>query len=565
MTRFSHSSWCWLAVLTLIGCGAAPAPTPAQSPKTAAPLEQLNRLVERYWDERIAVDYAISPQLLADSLDIERRYLAEVLAVPRDRLDANALLTYDIFKRQRELAIQGFSFPFELLPMNPFGGEPLHFAALAAAAGQLPASMAADYLKWPRRIDEYVNWTQQAIINMREGMRRGYTSPRVLIERMLPILERLGRDDSANVFIALARSVPESIREPQRSSLAKAIAAAVREKLLPANRALHDFLQHDYLPRARAGIALSELPLGAQWYAFRLQRATSTALSAEEIHRIGLAEVERIAAHAPPPREQLPQDAAAARAPSGDELVSAYQDLAVQARAALPKLFSEDPTDFAIRAADSLPEPATALFYQRPGPSGMPPAVLFVDTGISRRPVSIADFLQQALPGHHYQIALQQEQLELPRFRRYGAEPAFIEGWGLYAATLGEELGMYPDGAAKPDASAADMRCAVSLVVDTGLHAKGWTRTMASDYLHAHLAGEQADIQSLIDWYAANPADALACKMGELGIRSLKGRAQQTMGARFDIREFHAAILKAGAMPMDLLEARMKVWMEGRP
>jgi uncharacterized protein (DUF885 family) len=387
----------------------------------------------------------------------------------------------------------------------------------------------------------------------------------VLIDRMLPILERLGQDDSANVFNALARSVPENIREPQRSRLTKAISAAVGEKLLPANRALHDFLQHDYLPRARAGIGLSELPLGAQWYAFRLQRATSTALSAEEIHRIGIAEVERIAAHAPPTREQPPQDAAAAHASSGDELISAYQDLAVQARAALPKLFSADPTDFAIRAAESLPEPVTALFYQRPGPSGVPPAVLYVDTGSSRRPVSIASFLQQALPGHHYQIALQQERLDLPRFRRFGAEAAFIDGWGLYAATLGEELGMYPDDAAKLGASAAEMRCAVSLVVDTGLHAKSWTRTMASDYLHAHLAVEQVDAQSLIDWYVANPADALACKMGELKIRSIRGRAQQVMGGRFDVREFHAAILKDGAMPMDLLEARMKVWMEGRP
>jgi uncharacterized protein (DUF885 family) len=189
--------------------------------------------------------------------------------------------------------------------------------------------------------------------------------------------------------------------------------------------------------------------------------------------------------------------------------------------------------------------------------------VLYVYAGnAALRRVSVPSFLQQGLPGHHLQIALQQERADLPRFRRFGSEAAFTEGWGLYAASLGDALGLRPDEWAKSDAAAAEMRCAVALVVDTGLHAKGWTRVKALDYVRARLGIDDLDAQALIDSYAANPADALACMMGELKFRALRARAQQLLGGRFDVGEFHSAILRDGAMPMDILEAKMKVWMD---
>jgi len=516
-------------------------------------LLQLGQLVERYWDEHLGKDNAISPQFLADSLSIERRYLAEVLKVPRDGLDAASRLTYDIFKRQRELNIEGFVFPAELLPINPFGGMPQQFAAQASSLAQHPPAAAADYENWLRRIDEYVRWTQQATINMREGIRRGYTSPRVLIERMLPILERLGVDDPANVFYAPLRSIPETIKEPARSLLTKAISSAVSQRLLPANRTLRDFLRQEYLPRTRAGIALTELPLGAQWYAYRVKRATGAALLPDEISRIGAAEVERIGAL------QQPHEGAL----GGAELVSAYRDLSAQVRTAMPSLFSDLPKeDFDIRGTEWLPEPATALYYQRAGSTALEPAVLYVNTGKTASRVSISSFLQQGLPGHHLQIALQQERADLPRFRRFGSEPAFTAGWGLYAATLGEPLGLYADESSKSDAAAGEMRCAAALVVDTGLHAKGWTRGKALDYVRAHLGIDDLDAQALIDSYAANPADALACMMGGIKFRALRARTQQLRGPRFDVREFHSEILRDGAMPMDILETKMKAWTD---
>ena len=553
MTGFSSNAACGIALFALAGCGAPSAPAPTSPAKAPPPTGQLNRIVERYWDERLPAEDVISPQLLADSLNIERRYLAELLGVSRESLDAPSRLTYDIFRRRREISIEAFTFPDELLPINPFGGMTQQIAAQATELAQHPAAKAFEYDNWLKRIDDYVRWTQQATANMREGMRRGYTSPRSAIERMLPILERLGVDDSASVFYAPLRSMPESIKDPERTRLTRDLTHAVAEKLLPANRALHDFLQKEYLPRARTGLALSELPLGREWYAFLVRKATSTALSPDEISRIGAAEVERLGTAQP--REVTPVAA--------NGLVNAYKELEVQVQAALPAAFSEIPTsDLGIQSVEWLPRPAASLYYRRGGPAGVPRAMLFVDTGRgAKTAVSIASFLQQGLPGEHFQIALQRERADLPRFRRFGSEAAFTEGWGLYAASLGDTLGLYGDESAKLDAESGERRCAVDLVVDTGLHAKGWTRGQAFDYLRAHLGVDDVDAQSLIDGYAARPAEALAC-VGAMKFRALRALDQQRLGARFDLREFHSQILQGGAMPLDILEAKMKSWMD---
>jgi uncharacterized protein (DUF885 family) len=545
---------CGLVLAALTGCGGPPPPTPAAPGRAAAGAEQVNRIVERYWDDRQPVENAISPQSLADSLSIERRYLAELLAVGRDALDARAKLTYDIFKRRREMAIEGFTFPSELLPIDPIDGMPHRLAAYAAELAARPSIKAADYENWLKRIDDFVRWSEQAMVNMREGMRRGYISPRALVERMLPLLERLGTDDSGNVFYGPIRSLPDGIEAAGRAKLTRDMTSAVSQRLLPAIRALHDFLQKQYLPRARLSMALSDLPLGSQWYAYCVRRATGSTLAPDEINRIGIAEVERLGP--PAVREAAPAPA--------NGLLNAYREIQTLVQAALPTAFTEIPTaEFDIRAADWLPHPGVALYYQRRGPSGLPPAVLYVNTGKGARPApSIAGFLQQALPGGHFQSALQQERADLPRFRRFGVEPAFTEGWGLYAVSLGETLGVYTDESAKLDAVSTQMRCAVALVVDTSLQVKGWTRTQAVDYLHAHLAIDDIDAQLLIDSYAARPGEGLACMMGDLKIHALRARAQQSLGGRFDLREFHSEILKDGAMPLDILDAKMKAWMD---
>ncbi|HEX3397338.1 MAG TPA: DUF885 domain-containing protein [Steroidobacteraceae bacterium] len=552
MPGFCAKVWCVSALFALAGCGAPSTPAPSPPAKAPPPIEQLKQIVERYWDEHLPAENAISPQILADSLSIERRYLAEVQNVARDALDAPSRLTYDIFRKQRETNIEGFTFPKELLPINPFGGMTQELAAQAAEMEQHPGATASQYENWLKRIDDYVLWTQQAVVNMRDGVRRGYTSPRAVIERMLPILERLGIDDSANVFYAPLRAMQQSIKDPERARLTREMTAAISGRLLPANRALHDFLQKEYLPRARTSLALAALPLGREWYAFLVKRETDTALTPEEINRIGIAEVERLGV--PPPREPAPLPA--------NGPASAYKDLEVQVQAAMPAAFAETlPADLDIRATEWLTPPAEPLYYRRGGPAGAPPAILYVDTLRTAKAFSIADFLQRGLPGEHFQIALQQLRTDLPRFRRFGADAAFTRGWGLYAASLGDTLGLYTDESAKLDAAAVQMRCAVGLVVDTSLHAKGWTRSQAVDYLRVHLGIDNPDAQALIDGYATSPADALAC-LGEMRFRALRARAQQRLSARFDLKEFHSEILQGGAMPLDILETKMNSWMD---
>jgi len=557
MTRFSSKVSVGLALLGLAACGAAPAPAPSQAANSAAPRDDLRRIVDRYWDERAAPGNPPSPQFMADTLAVERRFLAEVLAVPRARLDADAGLTYDMFKRQRELAIEGLTYPTELLPVDPFEGMPQQMARAAVDTGQHPLNAAKDYENWLLRIDDQVRWTRQAIANMREGMRRGYTSPRVLMERVLPLLQALGEDTSANVFYVPLRGMPETIKEPGRTRLTLSLTSSVKDKLLPAYRELHDFIQREYLPRARVSVALSVLPLGPSWYAFRVKRATGTRLTPGEIHGIGTAEVERIRAR---------MLASPAGAPPRADVLNLYQELKLQILAAMPTLFSAVPrADFEMRAFGPLNPAAALLAYQSAAPDGGTPAILYVNTEPSGgRPadVAIAGFLQEAIPGRHNQSALQQERVDLPKFRRFGSEPAFVDGWALYAASLGEAPGLYGEDEAKRGALVGQLKCAAALVVDTGLHAKDWTRAQAADYLRTQLGVDAADADLMTDRFVALPGDALACKIGELKFQALLTQARQALGTRFDIREFHSEILKDGAMPLDILEAKMQLWME---
>lgn len=557
MIRFSSKILLGLAFLELAACGAAPKPTTSQAANPGEPHDNLTRIVDRYWDEHSSPGNPLSPQFMADSVGVERRYLAEVLAVPRDPLSTDARLTYDIFKRRLELAIEGFTYPTELLPIDPFDGMPRQFARTAAGLAEHPLKSAKDYENWLLRIDDYVSWTRQAIANMREGMRRGYTSPRVLMERTLPLLQGFGEDTSSSVFYLALRTMPEGIQEPERSRLTSSLNRAVKDKLLPAYRELHDFIQREYLPRARVSVALSALPLGPSWYAYRIKFATGTMLGANEIHGIGAAEVERIRARL----VALPVGAPLAVADAG-AVLSAYQDLKARALTSIPALFSAVPrADFEIRAFGPANPAATQPAYQSAAPDGRTPAILYVNT--TTAPV-IANFLQEAVPGRHFQSALQWERTDLPRFRRFGDEPAFVDGWALYAASLGEELGLYRDDEAKRGAVLDQLKCAVALVVDTGLHAKDWTRARAADYLREQLAVDAANANLMVDRFVAEPGSALACKMGELKFQALRSRAQQVLGARFDIRDFHTDILKDGAMPLDILEAKMQRWLESR-
>jgi uncharacterized protein (DUF885 family) len=357
--------------------------------------------------------------------------------------------------------------------------------------------------------------------------------------------------------------------------------AVIREKILPAYRELHDFLEHEYLPRSRTSVALAALPLGEAWYAYLAKRATGGTLTPAQLHALGLSEVGRL--------HQRLQALLADGAFSGNvagfiehmrhdpqfsygtpaDLSAAYQDLKARVASAAALLFPVLPrVDFDIRTVAAYREAVAAPLSYRPrAPNGELGAVLDVNTAELETGAAIdatARYLREAVPGHHYQLELQRERADLPRFRRFGVVPAFIEGWGLYAATLGEELGLGDTPEAKIGSLRAQLKCAALLVIDTGVHAQGWTRQRAIDYLHAEMPGDDAEVVEAVDRVIALPAEALACTTGFLEMQALRTAAQQTLGDLFDVRDFHYEVVRDGAMPLDMLEAKLKAWTQAR-
>lgn len=584
------------AALCLTACGAPPPPPPTPVAGTRAPADQLRHLVEEYWDDyrllnprllpqgaAVRFDSAgglnISAQFLADSLALERRYLDALTALPRDRSPADAQLTYDLFQRERELAVESFTYPAELLPVNPFRSVPLEFARSGTGTGPYAILSAKDFDNWQLRVEDYVRWTDQAIANMRDGMRRGYTEPRTLVAEMLPVLGALAEDTPSNVFYDPLHSIPGTLAEPERKRLSEGIRFGVKSKVLPAYRALRDFLRDEYLPRARQSVGLSALPLGESWYAFLIRRETGSRLKPAELHAIGVAETERLrgrlqsllaeagfAGNAQAFYEAMHREPRTALK-TAEELQNFYDQLKAEAASAIPTLFEGLPQgDFAIRRLEPFRDTtAIPLTYQRAANRDSP-AILYVNMGgIEAMPIvpTIPLFLREAIPGYHLQISIQEERKDLPTFRRQGGDPGFVEGWGLYAESLGDGLGLYRDTESKFAALSDQLACAAGMAADTGIHALGWSRDQALDYLRAQLPADDAGVKNAVDRIIALPGEAAACAMGARTIQSLREHAEQSLGARFELRAFHSELLGDGAMPLDILESSFNRWLSG--
>jgi uncharacterized protein (DUF885 family) len=413
---------------------------------------------------------------------------------------------------------------------------------------------------------------------MREGLSRGYTQPRVLVAEILPVLNALAEDTSANPFYDPLRTIPGTLAEPERKRIADAIGFGVKSKILPAYRALRNFLRDEYLPRSRQSVALSALPLGESWYAFLVRRETSSRLKPAELHALGLAEVERLrgrlqsllaeagfAGDAQAFYEAMRREPRTAFKTAA-ELQNFYDQQKVETATAIPALFEGLPQgDFAIRRLEPFLEATSpALTYQR-AVNRNSPAILHVNTaGIEAAPIvpTIPQFLRRAIPGYHLQISIQDARGDLPRFRRQGGDPGFVEGWGLYAESLGNPLGLYRDTESKFGALADQLECAAGMVIDTGVHALGWSRDQALGYLHAQLPVDAAGATNAVDRIIALPGEALACAMGVRTIQGLRERAEQSLGPGFDLRAFHSELLNEGAMPLDFLDAKLNRWLK---
>lgn len=515
----------------------------------------------------------------AKDLAFERTWLARIDAISPDALSEQNRISHQIFKREREQAIEGYEHPGHLIPINQF----YNFAGLAAQLGSgtsaQPFKTVQDFDNWLARAGEIPGIFDQAIANMREGMRVGVVQPRVLMEKVIPQLDALISDDpSKTLFYRPVANMPEDFPAAERERLTKAYTALINEQLMPAYRRLRGFIAEVYLPNSRETVGLDGVPGGDAWYAYLARVRTTTDKSPAEIHQIGLDEVARIHTEMRRVIRELgfKGDLQAFfkfldtdkrfEFESEQALLDAYNGLRDKVEAGADKLFALKPkADFEIRPVEAFrAKSAAGGSYQRPSQDGSRPGVFYVNTYDlpSRKIWDMEDlFLHEAIPGHHFHLALQQELTDLPAFRRFGGTTAYTEGWALYAESLGKALGVYTDPYSYFGYLQNELWRAIRLVVDTGLHSKGWTRQQTIDYMLANSAISETQAVAEAERYMAIPGQALAYKMGELKIKELRARAEQALGDDFDIKAFHTEVLRDGAVPLDVLETKLDRWI----
>jgi uncharacterized protein (DUF885 family) len=459
---------------------------------------------------------------------------------------------------------------------------PMELAVYGSGAGPQPFKSVQDYDRFLRRVAEFPRWVDGAITLMRTGMSRGITLPRPVISRMVAQLRGIATPTAeASIYWGPIGTMPADFPAAERQRLTTAYADVLAREVLPAYTRLADFLERDYLPAARSTVGWSDLPDGAAWYRWRIRGATTMDAAPERIHELGLQEVARIRAEMLAVKQQVGF--------SGDldaffgfleedprfyfgserELLDAYRDVKRRIDALLPKLFADFPkADYEIRAVEEFRAASAAgASYQAPSADGTRPGIFYINThNLRAQPRFGLETLSlhEAAPGHHFQIAIQQELTGLPRFRRFNNYVSYAEGWALYAESIGKELGVFTDPYQWYGRLSDEMLRAMRLVVDTGLHSKGWTREQSIRYMLDNSSMAESDVTAEVERYMVWPGQALGYKLGQWHISELRARAQAALGASFDVREFHSQVLRDGAVPMDVLGRKIDRWIAGK-
>lgn len=592
-----------LALSTLLaGCGgsgeqaAVPAAPVAPAVDPAQLAAELETLYGQFWEESLQLNPIqatfigdnryndqlpnfLSAEFRQRTHDFDQRWLDKVQAIDPTPLQGQARLSYDIFVRNLKTELESQRFPDWMQPIDQFRNIGSFAVQLGSGTGAQPFKTVADYDNWVKRADAMVAIFDTAIANMREGMAAGVVQPKVLMQKVLPQLDAIIKDKPEDTqFWGPIKNLPADFAEADKTRLSDAYRALIGERLIPAFQRLRTFIANDYLPACRDSVALSALPDGQAWYAFNVKNQTTTDLTPEQIHQIGLDEVARIQGEM---REVMTQVGF-----KGDlkeffhflttdkqfefsneqALLDSYNALRARVEAGVPTLFSLVPkAPFEIRPVEPFRAASAAGGqYFPPSADGSRPGIFYVNTYDlpSRKKWDEESlFLHEAIPGHHFQIALQQELTGLPAFRRFGGETAYIEGWGLYAESLGKELGVYTDPYQYFGRLQAELWRAIRLVVDTGLHAKGWTRDQVIAYMLDNSATSNTEAVSEAERYIAVPGQALAYKIGELKLQELRKRATAALGDKFDIHAFHAEILRDGSLPLGVLETKLDRWI----
>jgi uncharacterized protein (DUF885 family) len=562
--------------------------------------QRLNAMFERYFEEYLELNplFAtqigdnryndrlpnyIGPEYRAQEREMNERYLAAVQEFDPAQLSGEDRISYEIFLRERMHQRESERFPSHLLPLAQTGGLPTMMPALGSGTNAQPFVTVADYENWLERLDGFVVFMDQAIVNMREGVTQGVVQPRPAMEKVLSQLDSLivSKAEESQFYGPVAK-FPDTVPVAERERLTAAYKAAIDGKVMPAYRRVRDYVRDDYLPKTRTTAAWTALPDGKAWYAYLVKEHTTTDMSPEQIHQVGLDEVARILGEMDSVRRKvgfegdleaffkhLESDPQFYFTQSAD-LLQGYRDLKVRIDAALPKLFSIFPkADYQVRAVEAYrAQSAAGASYQGASADGSRPGIFYVNTfNLKAQPKFGMETLSlhEASPGHHFQGSIAQELTDLPKFRRFGGGyTAYVEGWALYAEYLGKELGLFTDPYQWFGRLNDEQLRAMRLVVDTGLHSLGWSREQAIKYMLDNSTMAETDVVSEVERYIAWPGQALGYKIGDLRIQALRRNAEKELGAKFDIRDFHREVLSDGAVPMDVLEAKIARWAAAR-
>lgn len=542
-----------------------------------SPLDATVNGQNQYNDQLV---FEMTDSYRSKQLKFFNNYQQQLSKFDKESLSDEEQNSYEIIKWEVEVGKELLKQPSNLLPINQFWGTHLTMTQFASGTSAQPFKTERDYANFLNRMELYSVWIDSAMVYMRKGIDKKIVLPKALTLKMIPQFEEIITPKiEDNLFYSTIKTFPKSFTDVQKKELTAKYTATIKTKLMPKYHQMVSFLKNEYLPASRATSGIGTIPFGADLYKVYVKQWTTTDKTPEQIHQIGLHEVALLNAEMEKVKEQvgfkgsLKEFLNAVRDmkelkpfTKPEQVIANFEKIYKTIQPNVNKLFSLQPkTKFEIRRTEAFREKTASAEYVQGAVDGSRPGVFYVPIPDVTKYNVLEDedlFLHEAIPGHHFQMSLQQENTNLPDFRRYNWFGAYGEGWALYAESLGKELGLYSDPYQYLGMLNDEMHRAIRLVVDTGIHYKGWTREKAIQYSLDNEAESEASITSEVERYMAIPGQALSYKIGQLKIIELRELAQKKLKSKFDIKKFHEIILESGVMPLALLEKKVKHWIQ---
>ena len=542
------------------------------------PLEATMQGDSRYND---LLSNNISSEFISKEIEFYTETQKKLKSIEYDDLSDEQKTVYDVLDYTLKDKIERYAYHPELMPFSQFEGLPLDFPLLGSAEGNQPFKTTKDYDNWLKRIDAFVIWMNTAEKNFREGMKQNVVLPKKLVVKMIPQMhseEIITEDFDKNIFYGPIKKMPKNFSAKDKEKYKILYQEAISSKIIPAYQKMGDFLEKEYLPKARNTDGINALPNGKNIYEYYAKSWTTTNKTPEEINKIGLQQVAMLRAEMEKVKTQLgfkgsleefltslKTDKKAMPYKTPEEVIAAFNGILKKIEPKLPTMFTKFPkTPFEIRRTEKFREASASAEYKQGTPDGKRPGIFYTPIPDATK-YNVTNgfeslFLHEAIPGHHYQVSLQQENTEIPKFMRFGWFGAYGEGWAHYTETLGPEFGLYTDPYQKMGYLSDQMLRAVRLVVDTGIHTGKMTREEAIKYYLSNISDSEEGATAAIERYMAIPGQALGYKIGSLKILELRAKYQKQLGNKFNLAKFHDEILNQGCLPLSVLERKMELW-----